>query len=55
MNLRHLMRMSRWARNPPSEKRVRFVLVIIALCLLIAGVEWLGYWPDWAQTQPLKP
>ena len=47
MNLRHLMRMARWARNPPSEKRVILVFVVIALCLALVAVEkWIG-WPAW--------
>ncbi|WP_134682088.1 hypothetical protein [Paracoccus ravus] len=48
-NLIWLIRASRWARNPPSAKRVRLIFGIIAICLVIVGVEWLGLWPDWAQ------
>ena len=45
--LRHLVRMARLAKRPPSEKRVILVLSIIAICLVIAGVErWIGF-PDW--------
>jgi len=53
--LRILLRMSRWARNPPSPKRVRFVLVIIAICLLIYAIERTGWWPDWATAQRIRP
>jgi hypothetical protein len=42
-----LARASRWARHPPSEGRVKLVLGVVALCLLIAGVEWIFGWPDW--------
>jgi predicted acyltransferase len=42
-----LLRAKRWARNPPSEGRVKLVLGVIAICLLIAGYEWLFGWPDW--------
>ena len=46
MNLRHLLRMARWARHPPSEKRVVLVAVVVAACLALAGLEWLGVLPD---------
>jgi hypothetical protein len=42
-----LLRASRWARNPPSEGRVRLVFGVIALCLLIVAFEWAFGWPDW--------
>ncbi|WP_298932238.1 hypothetical protein [uncultured Ruegeria sp.] len=48
MNPRHFLRMSQWARNPPSKRRVQLVFGIILLCLLIFGVEYMGWWPDWA-------
>ena len=51
MRMLHLLRMSRWARNPPSEKRVKMVFGIIVLALAIAGIEWLGLWPEWATTE----
>ncbi len=54
MILRHLLRMSRWARNPPSDQRVKLVLGLIVLCLVIAGIEYMGWWPEWATSQPRK-
>ncbi|WP_170389909.1 hypothetical protein [Ruegeria arenilitoris] len=54
MILRHLLRMSRWARNPPSDQRVKLVLGLIVLCLLIAVIEYMGWWPEWATSQPRK-
>ena len=48
-NLRHLLRMSKWARNPPGEKRVKLVIGIIVICLILFAVErWIGV-PDWMQ------
>jgi len=48
MNVMHwLMRAKGWARNPPSEGRVKLVFGVIAICLLIAGWEWAFGWPDW--------
>ena len=50
-----LMRMATWARNPPSPGRVKAVLAIFAVCLLIVGIEALGWWPDWATAQRMRP
>lgn len=54
MNPRWFMRMSQWARRPPSYRRVVFVLGIGALCVAIALIQWLGLWPD-ALTLPTRP
>lgn len=51
MDPRWLLRMSNWARNPPSKKRVIVVFAIIAAALAIGLIEWLGYWPDWATAE----
>ena len=51
MDPRWLLRMSNWARNPPSMKRVIVVFAIIAAALAIGLIEWLGYWPDWATAE----
>ena len=48
MNMRHFLRMARLAKRPPSEARVKLVFGVIAFCLLLALVEYLGLWPDWA-------
>lgn len=45
-HLRHFLRMSRWARNPPSEARVKLVFAIIALCVCLYLVERFIGWPD---------
>lgn len=42
-----LLRMKRWAANPPSEKMVKLVLGIIAFCILVYLIERLVGWPDW--------
>lgn len=52
--MRWLLRMSRWARNPPSEKRVIFVFSVIVLCLALFGIEKMGWWPDWATATKLQ-
>ncbi|MBK5945121.1 hypothetical protein CCR83_01330 [Rhodobacter veldkampii DSM 11550] len=51
-----LMRMSRWARNPPSPQRVKIVLGAIALAFALWGLELAGLWPDWATLdKPARP
>lgn len=47
-NLIWLIRASRWARNPPSARRVALVLGVIALALALVGLEHFGLWPEWA-------
>ena len=46
MNHRWLFRMARWAQNPPSEGRVKFVLAVILACVALFGV------PDWMSLEP---
>ena len=50
-----LMRAKRWARRPPSARRVALVLGVVAACLAVAGAEWLFGWPDWLRVDRLKP
>ena len=46
MNQMWLLRMARWLRHPPSPKRVKLVLAVLAACLALYAVErWIG-WPD---------
>ena len=52
MTHRWLLRMARWAQNPPSEKRVIFVLAIVVGCLILALVEYVFGLPDWMQVAP---
>ena len=44
---RWMLRAVKWARNPPSPKKVKFVLGIIAICIAIYMVERYIGWPDW--------
>ena len=56
MNPRHLLRMAKWAKHPPSEKRVKFFFAIVLICVAIYAVErWIG-WPDWMtlETRPAR-
>ncbi|TKZ21259.1 hypothetical protein FAP39_07520 [Shimia litoralis] len=46
MNIRHYLRMARWARNPPSAGRVKMIFAILIVCIVVWMLErWLG-WPD---------
>jgi len=53
MNPFWLLRMSRWARNPPSAKRVVFVLAVVAFCLALFAIEKFIGWPDWLTPERL--
>lgn len=57
MNLTWLFRMARWIRHPPSERQVMIGLAVLAGALVIAGLEWMGWLPDWFALDPkaLKP
>ncbi|MGR1582225.1 hypothetical protein ACSSNL_12250 [Thalassobius sp. S69A] len=49
------LRMAKWARHPPSAKRVRLVLGVIALCLILVAIErWIG-WPEALTVQKMRP
>jgi hypothetical protein len=42
-----LLRMRKWAQNPPSWRQVKLVAAVIALCLALVGIEVFVGWPDW--------
>ncbi|WP_375255263.1 hypothetical protein [Yoonia sp.] len=46
MNPRWLLMMKRWAQNPPSSAKIRFAAGIIAIALILYGIETLWGWPD---------
>jgi hypothetical protein len=46
-----LMRARMWVKNPPSAKRVKFIFALVAISLLVAALEYFGFWPDWATAQ----
>ncbi len=50
-----LLRMSQWARNPPSAKRVKIVFGAILLALLIFGLEHFGFWPEALTAERMRP
>ncbi|MDP3196320.1 hypothetical protein [Tabrizicola sp.] len=50
-----LLRAKRWAQNPPSEGRVKLVFGVVALCLVLVGIEYFIGWPDWMTVDSLRP
>ena len=49
-----LMRASRWARRPPSARRVMLVAAVIAVAVLIVALDRTGTWPDWARMERMR-
>jgi hypothetical protein len=47
-----LLRMARWARHPPSARRVVTVIVAMVLCAGIVLIEHFWGWPSWATLAP---
>jgi hypothetical protein len=45
--LNWLVRAKRWAQKPASEGRVKLVFGVVAICLVIVGIEYFIGWPDW--------
>jgi hypothetical protein len=54
MNVRHLLRLRRWAQNPPSVARMKLLLAVAAILILIYGLDYFGYWPDWATSENIR-
>ena len=44
-DLSWFLRMSQWARHPPSWKRVKLVLAVVVICFAIVAADRLGLWP----------
>lgn len=55
MNLIWLLRAKRWAQNPPSLKKVMFVGGIVAVCLVLYGIEAIWGWPNALSVDRMRP
>jgi hypothetical protein len=57
MNPRWFIRMSQWARHPPSWGQVKLYAAVIAACLVLVAVERFIGWPDWltVERMPKRP
>lgn len=53
MFVRLLFRAALWVRRPPSREYVHAALAVAVLVAVIAGLEALGWWPDWATSERL--
>lgn len=47
MNLGWFLRAKRLAQNPPSLARVKLFAAVLAICLILYGIEQVFGWPDW--------
>ncbi len=47
MNPRWLLHAKRWAQNPPSAKKLIIVAGVVAVSLILYGLETQGLLPDW--------
>ena len=50
-SLKQFLRMARWARHPPSTRRVVIFLTVLAVCLMLFAVERFIGWPDWLKLE----
>lgn len=46
MNVTWLLRMVRWVRHPPSDRRVILVFSVVVIVLALWGYEQLFGWPE---------
>ena len=47
MNLFWLLRMKRWAQNPPSPKMLKLIAFVIVVSIALYLFEQAFGWPDW--------
>jgi hypothetical protein len=47
MNPRWLLMPKRWAQNPPSMGKMKFVVAIVLLCIAFYAIERVWGCPDW--------
>jgi len=45
--IRLFTRLALMARRRQSTQRLIMISVVLALCLAVAGLQWLGLAPDW--------
>ena len=52
LSYRHIVKMAKWARHPPSLKQVIFVFSVIVFCLALFGYEKIFGWPEALNPNP---
>lgn len=55
MSLAWLLRMAKWARNPPSWGRVKLVVAVVSACLALYAIEAIFGWPEALTVERLRP
>ncbi|MFK7743970.1 MAG: hypothetical protein AB8B47_02860 [Roseobacter sp.] len=55
MNIAWLMRMSMWARRPPSRAKIKLAAIVFAGVAVVFGLEYFGFWPDAMTAQRMRP
>ena len=55
MSYRLLVKAKRWAQNPPSPAKIKFMAAIIGLCLILYGFEQVWGWPAWLTPHNVRP
>jgi hypothetical protein len=53
MNMLWLLRMKRWADNPPSCGQVKLVFGILLASALLYAYEYFYGWPDFLTLEPI--
>jgi hypothetical protein len=46
-----LVRAKRWARRPPSTRRIKLVFGVVLACLVLVGIEKFIGVPEWMQLE----
>lgn len=54
MNIRFLLLMRRWVERPPSATRMKLLAAVVTIGFAIYGLEYYGYWPDWATSEKAR-
>ena len=47
MNLFWLLRMKRWAQNPPSPKMLKLIAFVVVASIALYAYEQAFGWPEW--------
>ncbi len=54
MNPMWLIRMKRWVQHPPSPAKIKLVLGVVAVCLVVFGIEAIWGWPAWLTVNKIR-
>ncbi|EBA10988.1 hypothetical protein [Roseobacter sp. CCS2] len=54
MNQRWLLKFKRWAQNPPSPAKIKFVAGILLVCFVMFAIERIWGWPAWLTPNDMR-